>query len=236
MIKLSASGGFGDAVLGIGKLYAADAPFDVAVDQIHVTHFTNERGEGIQDVSLKELYAINNISADVFLGESGYKGFLDEALFDYYLGSGWGTKDGCWEMKPFYEMPHDEVIADVVISPVAAWNNSRSITMEQLESIVKGVPEEKKITYIGRAPNRYKRLVSTLRGENRINEDGVKHLIDIVYSANVVIGHTGFICNLGGIARKKVIQIGNHPENHREAYNLHPAWDITCTKESIVTI
>jgi hypothetical protein len=233
MIKLLTGGGLGDAALSLAKLYSKDLPFKLELGNTKITHITNVKGKGTHDISIPEFYKSQGINSEVILAPTGPD--LKNKIrpeYAYYLGTGWDELNGgderSWKIEPFPPLVYENMKADIVISPFAAWDLSRTVTSKEMKEFVSKIPQDRNITYVGKVPNEMVSLFEEFRGESFLNQVGVKHLIDFVCSANTIVAHVGFISILGGLANKKVLTFGNHGANRRDLY--HPEWNMKCNK------
>jgi len=226
MLELMGNGGFGDCLVVFARVFSLKAPFKVNLNDTRLTFFTNVRAKSTLGVSIPEFYESQGINCRMVFGGNGASWVQKNRQdFDYYLSGRWHGKnrgEDNWEINPFPVIKHEKKPGiDVVIAPVAGWDNKRKFNGTVLRNFVVSIPKHRHLTYVGRGNKTYRNSIANLRGNSLLNATTAKELVDVVCSAKVVIGNPGFITYLACMAGKKVFST-------REAFSrsyFHPKWN-----------
>ena len=227
VVKLLTAGGMGDSVLSYCKLWSDEAPFDIRRDKIELVHATNIRGAGAFSESIQAWYKTQGISARVDTAPKG-PGYYNEnrSKYDYYLGAGVDAYNGgdepSWPISPTPKIYYNPLMwPRTVITPFSGYNSNRNIPVDDISRFMDRHPHHQ-ITLIGWCPADYSALNDNgKRVQNMLNRTQVQDVVDIVCSANVVIGCTGFITILAAAAGIETFSIRepNVPMAH-----FHSEW------------
>lgn len=217
-VRLLTSGGLGDAIMAIGKIYSKNAPFPPNNISIHHVRIRDELSKEI-----RELYKLQNIKADVFCIPNWAWQKENRHLYDYFLGSGWSKDnfggENSWEINPFppLKYKHKKGIKTIV-NPISGRNRNRKFSIDDLRRFVEG----KDITIIGKTNDKdYIRAIESLPVKNLINKTNLEEVINIICSASTVISPEGFIPYLAAMANKEVF-ISQNVKAIRK--RKHPKW------------
>ena len=228
LVKLLTAGGMGDSVLSYCKLWSSKAPFNMNKDKIELVHVTNERGGERFRRSIQEWYESQGISARVDLAPKGLGYYnANRCKYDYYLGAGIGAYNGgderSWPVSSLPKIKFNQLSwPRTVITPFSGYNSNRSISVDMLSRFMNRHPHHW-ITLIGWSPIDYSQLNDHgAQLHNMLNRTEVQDVVDIVCSANVVIGCTGFITILAAAAGIETFSIKepNVPMAH-----FHSKWN-----------
>ena len=200
-------------------------------EYFHLVHTTNIRGAGKMDVAIGQFYSAMKVPHSIVVAGGKEWKEQNRHLFDYYLGTAWDKHNGgdeeSWEIEPFPPFNGPLLKHDIVISPIAGWDISRSFSLPRLAELAEQAKSDgREITYVGHAPPEYADEIRKLPGNSRLNGTTMSSLIDIVVSCKTVIANQGFIAFLGCAAGRQVFSIGTHRCNIREGF--HPEWNVKC--------
>jgi hypothetical protein len=232
MRKFLSSGGLGDAVMIVGKLYSSQLISDIK--NIHLTH---AHLSGILTKELSEFYTSQKVNHDIIPISDWSWLEQNQDNYEKHLKSCWdGIEDGV-EINPFPNLIYNKVDVDIVLSPFAGQNRNRLLDIDDLEKFA-GIANsaDRKITYVGKtivenSKNFKRHDVNTLNtiiqdtgGINLLNKTTVLAIVDIVCSAKTVVAPEGFIAYLAGLAGGQVFILKynqNAIVKHR-----HPDWNV----------
>jgi len=220
--KLLTGGGLGDAMIAMAKFYSR-----FVLEDCQVTHGVSHR-QWINNI--QSLYNYQEIKCKVEYTIWREEIETKSKIHDYFLHTTWNAKihedeilkyfPEDWEIEPFPPLKYNKrQDVDIVISPVACMEFKRKLNDSSLMKLADRISKTNHITYVGHG-----RPMNHYPGTSLINKTTIPELVDIICSANVVIGAEGLVTWLGAMADKKVfMQIDNLPGIKRRQ---HPKWNI----------
>lgn len=226
---ITVGGGLGDALMAYAKIISSHAPFyPTTKANIKVVHTTNIRGKGRFGDSIKKFYNSQGILCDMVYLESGMTDkwrAANEDKFDYCLN---GSCSDEWSTNLNIDIRYDTTTppTDIIIAPMSQWNMGRYIKIKDLKSIVKRIPNNYSIGYVGWVTEEYQKELDNLRGISYTNRGDVVDLTNKICSSSTVIGTIGFVTQLAGLTNKKVVWTGVIAPMDR----FHPLGDTTYIK------
>jgi hypothetical protein len=201
MLKLITGGGLGDAAMALAKMQAKFDPKD-----IHLTHCAVKRKLLAPISCFYKTQKIKHLTKGIKSWDNHSKLIKN---YDCWLETGWS--DG-WEINPFPALFYDKKDIDVLVTPAAGRNATRSFSKKELIDF-----HSDRITYVGKVEG-----YGDLPGKSLINQTTLKELVDLICSANVIIAPEGFVAYLGALAGKEVyVKDQNMPAIKKRK---HPDW------------
>jgi len=231
MIKILTGGGFGDAAMSIGKLYSKEAPYNLDLSEIYLTHVEVPKDLLPSISSFYKTQNINHITKQI--PSWGWRS-NHRKEFDYYLGSHW-MKDNVgdestWEINPFPPLKYDYINNIKTLVAIGGGRpNSPILRGFTEEQIIELDTCYKDIIFVGKSNDEFYKNYK-FKNINMINKTTIEQLVNYICSCKNFIGYLGFSLLLAGLANKKIFgvktNIGSHGNDGWD-YRIHPKWDVT---------
>ena len=225
MTNLIGGGGLGDAAMIFAALNSNESPVDIKSEDYLLTH-VEVPSTLIQ--AIRDFYCYQGIRSNV-LNIRSYDNWMTENRqgYDHFVAACWhglvGREKG-WRINSFPDITYDHVDdVDILISPSAGRSNDRRFTdnefieftnNDSVSIITHFIPDGKVGEWIQARMKIGKALLAT----------NVRDVVDRICSSSVVVGNSGFVTFLAGMAGKKVFQL---PEKPASDYRTDPNWNVT---------
>ena len=223
MIKLLTGGGFGDAAMSVGKLYSKNAPFEVLLDNIILTHI--EVGNSLLP-AIREFYKSQGITAVVTEIPNWDAKTKIRKENDYYLGTHWSEHnvgaETTWEINPFPPLVFDTVEAGQTVVHISSGRKDKFRGFSK-EDIIELDNRYKNLIFTGKSEDKFYNEYK-FNNKNMVNKTTIKDLVDIICSCEIFIGYAGFALYLAGLANKDVYGIKHWGDGWE--YRVHPKWRV----------
>jgi len=203
MKTLISGGGLGDAAMIFAAIQSKACPINL-FEPYYLTHVELPR----KLLSLiSGFYRYQNIRAEVFHINSWDWLSKNRSDYDCFVSTHWDGKndfeDG-WRINSFPDIVSNHIEGiDTIVSPSAGRNGNRKFREEDISKVI---------------------LRDSVKVISPDNTPTIRDLIDVICSANIVIGHAGFVTFFAGMAGKKVFMV---PEKPASDMRVDPLWDVT---------
>ena len=222
MKTLLGGGGFGDSVIVFAKCITK-----YKRDEFKLLHLETH-AELLSSIS--EFYSSQQINHEIINIPSWNVFYNHEIEYDEYTGTTWHKNDPfgvTWDIDPFPKIIFDhKPEVDILIVPQSGRSSlTRELSHDKIISYV-ALYKTRRIQLIGKMDDTLCKKYTNLHVESLINRTNVKELVDLICSANLIIGPVGFCTALGGLAGKQII-VKQHPNPNVIPNFFHKDWNIT---------
>ena len=214
MIKMVSGGGLGDAAMIFAALNSNESPVNPFTDNYIIDHVE------VPDKLLfliEGFYRYQKIKSQVFQINSWDWLKNNRSSYDYFVSTHWNGNDDFekgWRINPFPVINYRKIDdIDVVVFPSAGRNGNRKFDEDSLYGFAMSEKRSRIVRHSLSDGDRKVLFVS-----------GIERLVDVICSANVVIGHAGFNTFLAGMANKEVFMV---PEKPASDMRKDPFWKVT---------
>lgn len=214
--QLVTSGGLGDAAMSLAKAHARYHP-----ENIKITHISTHYGtENRLQAAISSFYASQGIESEVILIRDWSWLPENRHRFEAFLGTAWTAEnpgdETSWEIKPFPDVRFTKVEGHpLLLSPISGGKSNKSMSPVEVGEFC----EATGATLVGNDPRVYTAKNSFF------NQTTVSELVNLIASADTVIGTEGFVVYFAGMCGKRVFCLNQNIDAIRK--RKHPEWDFT---------